>query len=178
MANDHKWIKYLSDKLVNELTAVEMVSVNGDRENCYEGCVNMNFAGIEGEGLLMKLNSIALSSGSACTSATLEPSYVLRALGLGSELAHSSLRFGINRFTTEKEVDVTIETVKRVVEELRDLSPLLGRRVYYYFSSFCTKSLNLELSCDIFFLILSSFLSKSASSVWPFTRLFSSSSEL
>jgi len=124
MANDHKWIKYLSDKLVNELTAVEMVSVNGDRQNCYEGCVNMNFAGIEGEGLLMKLNSIALSSGSACTSATLEPSYVLRALGLGSELAHSSLRFGINRFTTEQEVDVTIETVKRVVSELRDLSPL------------------------------------------------------
>lgn len=88
-----------------------MVIHNGDDVHRYPGCVNLSFAFVEGESLLMALKNIALSSGSACTSASLEPSYVLRAIGAQEDLAHSSIRFGIGRFTTEEEVDYTIEQV-------------------------------------------------------------------
>lgn len=88
------------------------------------GCVNLSFAYVEGESLLMALKDIALSSGSACTSASLEPSYVLRALGADDEMAHSSIRFGIGRFTTEEEIDFVINKVSQHVQKLRDMSPL------------------------------------------------------
>merc|ERR1740133_374846 len=101
-----------------------MVARNGHPEARYPGCVNYSFAYVEGESLLMALKNVAVSSGSACTSASLEPSYVLRALGLDDELAHSSLRFGIGRFTTESEVDRAVELTVRHVNRLREMSPL------------------------------------------------------
>ena len=97
---------------------------NGDAEHAYPGCVNLSFACVEGESLLMALKDIALSSGSACTSASLEPSYVLRALGAEEDMAHSSIRFGIGRFTSEREIDYCIEKIVSSVNKLRDLSPL------------------------------------------------------
>lgn len=103
---------------------MEHVTRNGDPERNYPGCVNLSFAYVEGESLLMALKDIALSSGSACTSASLEPSYVLRALGADDEQAHSSIRFGIGRFTTEEEVDFVINKVTQHVQKLRDMSPL------------------------------------------------------
>ena len=103
---------------------MEHTSQNGDPTRHYPGCVNVSFAYIEGESLLMALKDIALSSGSACTSASLEPSYVLRALGSSDESAHSSIRFGIGRFTTEAEIDYVLEAVKQRVTFLRELSPL------------------------------------------------------
>ena len=99
---------------------VDHVVRNGD-PNGYPGCVNLSFAYVEGESLLMALKDVALSSGSACTSASLEPSYVLRALGAAEDMAHSSLRFGIGRFTTEAEVDYVIEKIVAVVQRLRDM---------------------------------------------------------
>jgi cysteine desulfurase len=98
--------------------------VNGSMANRLPGNLNISLAFVEGESLLMALKDVAVSSGSACTSASLEPSYVLRALGLGDELAHSSIRFGLGRFNTEAEVDYVIELVVRSVERLRALSPL------------------------------------------------------
>jgi cysteine desulfurase len=98
--------------------------LNGDADQRYPGCVNISFAYVEGESLLMGLHDVALSSGSACTSASLEPSYVLRALGADDALAHSSIRFGIGRFTTEAEIDYVLKTVVSKVENLRNLSPL------------------------------------------------------
>jgi cysteine desulfurase len=95
--------------------------INGDKDKRYPGCVNLSFAYVEGESLLMACKDIALSSGSACTSASLEPSYVLRAIGADEDLAHSSIRFGIGRFTTEAEVDYTAETVIKHVKALRDM---------------------------------------------------------
>lgn len=124
MEYDHAYIKRLSDKLIAGLEKCTHTTYNGNRETGYPGCVNMSFAGIEGEGLLMHLNAIALSSGSACTSASLEPSYVLRAIGQSEDLAHSSIRFGINRFTTEEEIDFTLSKVQGVVENLREMSPI------------------------------------------------------
>lgn len=103
---------------------MEHTNQNGDPKNFYPGCVNVSFAYIEGESLLMALKDIALSSGSACTSASLEPSYVLRALGSSDESAHSSIRFGIGRFTTEEEIDYVLNAVKSRVQHLRDISPL------------------------------------------------------
>lgn len=97
---------------------------NGDAEHNYLGCLNYSFAYVEGESLLMALKNIAVSSGSACTSASLEPSYVLRALGVDDELAHSSLRFGIGRFTTEEEVDFVLDLLETHVARLREMSPL------------------------------------------------------
>jgi cysteine desulfurase len=97
---------------------------NGDLESTYAGCVNLSFEYVEGESLLMALKRIALSSGSACTSASLEPSYVLKALGSADEAAHSSIRFGIGRFTTESEIDFVVEEVVRHVDRLREMSPL------------------------------------------------------
>ena len=103
---------------------MEHTSLNGDPEKRYAGCVNVSFAYVEGESLLMALKDIALSSGSACTSASLEPSYVLRALGSSDESAHSSIRFGIGRFTTDSEIDYVLKAVKERVTFLRELSPL------------------------------------------------------
>ncbi|KAL6866080.1 cysteine desulfurase [Amphichorda felina] len=124
MKYDTKWIKHLSDRLLNGLLAMEHTSQNGDANSFYPGCVNVSFAYVEGESLLMALKDIALSSGSACTSASLEPSYVLRALGNSDESAHSSIRFGIGRFTTEMEIDYVLKAVQERVTFLRELSPL------------------------------------------------------
>lgn len=113
--------KRLIDRINNKLTHVIR---NGDETATYPGCVNLSFAFVEGESLLMALKDIALSSGSACTSASLEPSYVLRAVGADEDLAHSSIRFGIGRFTTELEVDYTADKIIKHVSRLRELSPL------------------------------------------------------
>ncbi|GMM29150.1 cysteine desulfurase [Martiniozyma asiatica (nom. inval.)] len=121
---DTEHIKNLSDKLINGLLAIEDTQLNGSLTNRYNGCVNVSFAYVEGESLLMALKDIALSSGSACTSASLEPSYVLHALGASDELAHSSIRFGIGRFTTEEEVDYVVKAITERVHFLRELSPL------------------------------------------------------
>ncbi|KAJ2957381.1 hypothetical protein NQZ79_g6890 [Umbelopsis isabellina] len=125
MEYDHARISALSKRLINGIQSqVEQVIRNGDDEHTYAGCVNLSFSYVEGESLLMALKEIALSSGSACTSASLEPSYVLRALGADDEMAHSSIRFGIGRFTTEAEVDYVIDHVVGHVTKLRDMSPL------------------------------------------------------
>lgn len=121
---DSKRIKYLSDKLLNGLLSMEHTTQNGDPNHFYPGCVNVSFAYVEGESLLMALKDIALSSGSACTSASLEPSYVLRSLGSSDESAHSSIRFGIGRYTTEREIDYVLKAVRERVSFLRELSPL------------------------------------------------------
>ncbi|AMD20025.1 HCL126Cp [Eremothecium sinecaudum] len=121
---DSAHIRYLSDKLKNGLLAVEHTTLNGSADRRYPGCINVSFAHIEGESLLMALRDVALSSGSACTSASLEPSYVLHALGKNDVLAHSSIRFGIGRFTTEDEVDYVIKAITERVQFLRELSPL------------------------------------------------------
>ncbi|XP_055353724.1 cysteine desulfurase-like [Paramacrobiotus metropolitanus] len=125
MENDTKRIGYLSKLLVDKLTAaIPNIVRNGDPVQTYPGCVNLSFACVEGESLLMGLKDVAVSSGSACTSASLEPSYVLRAIGAEEDLAHSSIRFGIGRFTTEQEVLYTVEKTVKMVEHLRELSPL------------------------------------------------------
>jgi cysteine desulfurase len=125
MDYDHEWITYLSKKLQNGIEErIPEVVRNGDPEHNYIGCLNYSFAYVEGESLLMALKNIAVSSGSACTSASLEPSYVLRALGVDDELAHSSLRFGLGRFTTEEEVDFVLELLEKHVSRLREMSPL------------------------------------------------------
>lgn len=111
----------LHKKLTDQLDYVEL---NGHPTNRLPGNLNVSFAYVEGESLLMGINDIAVSSGSACTSASLEPSYVLRAMGVGDELAHSSVRFGLGRFTTEEEIDYTAEKVISTVNRLRDMSPL------------------------------------------------------
>ena len=124
MNTDNKRIKSLKERLWNGFKDIEEVYLNGDLENSAPGFLNVSFNFIEGESLIMALKDIAVSSGSACTSASLEPSYVLRALGLKDELAHSSIRFAVGRFTTEEEVDFTIKLVRDSVEKLRELSPL------------------------------------------------------
>merc|ERR1719153_1789170 len=111
----------MKDMLTSELDSVVF---NGDPDNTYPGCLNLSFACVEGESLLMALKDVALSSGSACTSASLKPSYVLRAIGTDEELAHSSIRFGIGRFTTEEEVVYTAERAIKEVKRLREMSPL------------------------------------------------------
>jgi cysteine desulfurase IscS len=125
MASDTPRIIKLRDKLENELLKIEESYLNGHKTNRLPHVCNISFKYVEGEGLLMGINKhIALSSGSACTSASLEPSYVLKALGLGDDLAHSSLRFGLSRFTTEEEIDFTIKAVTDTVNKLREMSPL------------------------------------------------------
>ncbi len=125
MEEDTKRISKLRDKLETALLQLEESYVNGSREFRLPHVTNISFKHVEGEGLLMGFNkNIALSSGSACTSASLEPSYVLKALGLGDDLAHSSLRFGLSRFTTEEEVDYTIKAISETVLKLREMSPL------------------------------------------------------
>jgi cysteine desulfurase len=125
MEAEGKRLSKLRDKLENALLAVEESYLNGHKQNRLPHVTNISFKHVEGEGLLMGFNkNIALSSGSACTSASLEPSYVLKALGLGDDLAHSSLRFGLGRFTTEDQIDYTIEAISNTVHKLREMSPL------------------------------------------------------
>ena len=125
MEEDTKRISKLRDHLETELLKLEEAYVNGSREHRLPHVANISFKHVEGEGLLMGFNkNIALSSGSACTSASLEPSYVLKALGLGDDLAHSSLRFGLGRFTTEEQIDYTIKAISETVLKLREMSPL------------------------------------------------------
>jgi cysteine desulfurase len=125
MPEESRRLGYLRDKLKDKLLReLDEVYINGSMEHRLPHNLNMSFAYVEGESLLMGMNDVAVSSGSACTSATLEPSYVLKALGAGDDLAHSSIRFGIGRFNTEEEIDYTAEKVVQVVRKLRDLSPL------------------------------------------------------
>jgi cysteine desulfurase len=124
MATENDRIRMLRDRLYNGLKDMEEVYVNGDMEHRIAGNLNISFNFVEGESLIMALRDLAVSSGSACTSASLEPSYVLRALGRNDELAHSSIRFTIGRFTTVEEIDYTVDLVSAAVEKLRDLSPL------------------------------------------------------
>jgi cysteine desulfurase len=124
MATENERIRMLRDRLYDGLKDMEEVYVNGDLEHRIAGNLNISFNFVEGESLIMALRDLAVSSGSACTSASLEPSYVLRALGRNDELAHSSIRFTIGRFTTLEEIDYTIELVRGAVEKLRELSPL------------------------------------------------------
>jgi cysteine desulfurase len=125
MQQDAERIGKLRDKLENALLQLEEAYVNGSREHRLPHVTNISFKYVEGEGLMMGFNkNIALSSGSACTSASLEPSYVLKALGLGDDLAHSSLRFGLGRYTTEEQIDYTIDAVSKTVTKLREMSPL------------------------------------------------------
>ena len=125
MAGDTERISKLRDKLENALKVIDETYVNGNPAHRLPHVSNISFKYVEGEGLLMGFNKdIALSSGSACTSASLEPSYVLKALGLGDDLAHSSLRFGLGRYTTEEQIDFTIKAVTDTVLKLREMSPL------------------------------------------------------
>ena len=125
MASDTERISKLRDKLENALKVIDETYVNGNPAHRLPHVSNISFKYVEGEGLMMGFNKdIALSSGSACTSASLEPSYVLKALGLGDDLAHSSLRFGLGRYTTEEQIDFTINAVTDTVLKLREMSPL------------------------------------------------------
>jgi cysteine desulfurase len=124
MDSENERIRALRDRLLEGLKDIEEVYINGDIDKRVPHNLNMSFNFVEGESLIMALKDIAISSGSACTSASLEPSYVLRALGRDDELAHSSLRFSIGRFTTEQDVDHAIQVIRSAVSKLRDLSPL------------------------------------------------------
>jgi cysteine desulfurase len=125
MDNDHQYIQHLSTKLYTYLnTHLEQIFLNGSVTNRYPGNLNISFSCVEGEALIMALKDIAVSSGSACTSASLEPSYVLRALGVQEDLAHTSLRFGIGKFTTEEEISVASKLIVEKVNMLREMSPL------------------------------------------------------
>ncbi len=124
MDQDAKRLSALRDKLENALTQLEESYVNGNKDHRLPHTANISFKYVEGEGLMMAMKDLAVSSGSACTSASLEPSYVLKSLGLSDDLAHSSIRFGLGRFTTEEEVDRAIEVTRNAVTHLRELSPL------------------------------------------------------
>ncbi len=124
MATDNERIRALRERLWQGLSSMEAVVLNGDLEQRIPGNLNVSFNYVEGESLIMAIKDIAVSSGSACTSASLEPSYVLRALGRSDELAHSSIRFTLGRFTTEQEIDYAVKLVKAKVAKLRELSPL------------------------------------------------------
>jgi len=124
MAQDLVHVTAMRDRLWAGLNSMEQVFINGDADKRYPGNLNVSFNFVEGESLIMALKDLAVSSGSACTSASLEPSYVLRALGLNDEMAHSSIRFSFGRFTTEEEIDYAIELIKKSIGHLRDMSPL------------------------------------------------------
>ena len=124
MAAENERVLSLRNRLWDGLKDMEEAYLNGDLEQRVAGNLNVSFNFVEGESLIMALKNIAVSSGSACTSASLEPSYVLRAIGRPDELAHSSIRFTIGRFTTQEEVDYTIELVRHQVGKLREMSPL------------------------------------------------------
>jgi cysteine desulfurase len=121
---ENQRIKALQQRMINGLKGVEQVFINGSLEHRVPHNLNMSFNYVEGESLIMGIKGLAVSSGSACTSASLEPSYVLRALGRSDELAHSSLRMTFGRWTTEAEIDFAVDTIKHNVAKLRDLSPL------------------------------------------------------
>jgi cysteine desulfurase len=124
MAAENERIRAMRDRLLAGMSQMEEVFVNGHLEKRVPHNLNLSFNFVEGESLIMAVKDIAVSSGSACTSASLEPSYVLRALGRSDELAHSSIRFTLGRFTTQEEVDFTVDHLKSKVAKLRDLSPL------------------------------------------------------
>jgi cysteine desulfurase len=124
MGAETERIRSLRDKLWKGLQDIEEVHLNGDFERRIAGNLNVSFNFVEGESLIMAIKDLAVSSGSACTSASLEPSYVLKALGRNDELAHSSIRFTIGRFTTEEEIDYTIKLLHEKIGKLRDMSPL------------------------------------------------------
>jgi len=129
MATENERVRALRDRLVKNLSDLPETRINGDIEQRVPHNLNMSFEFVEGESLLMGMKGVAVSSGSACTSASLEPSYVLRALGLSDEVAHSSIRFSIGRFTTEAEIDAAAERVRETVVRLRSLSPLWDMHV-------------------------------------------------
>jgi cysteine desulfurase len=124
MANENERVRMLRDRLLKGLQTIEETYVNGDMEHRVPHNLNISFNFVEGESLIMAIKDLAVSSGSACTSASLEPSYVLRALGRSDELAHSSIRFSIGRFTTEEDVDYAIKLLQGKIDKLRELSPL------------------------------------------------------
>jgi cysteine desulfurase len=124
MAVENERIRVVRDRLYRGITSMEEVYINGDMEHRVPHNLNASFNYVEGESLIMAVKDLAVSSGSACTSASLEPSYVLRALGRSDELAHSSIRFSVGRFTTEEEVDFAVELLRDKVSRLRDMSPL------------------------------------------------------
>ena len=124
MSEESTRLSGMRDRLERELLTLEESYLNGNKEHRLPHTTNISFKYVEGEGLMMGVKDVAVSSGSACTSASLEPSYVLKSLGLDDELAHSSLRFGLGRFTTEDEIDYTINLVKEAVTKLREMSPL------------------------------------------------------
>ncbi len=124
MQKDYDHIKKLSDKFRSAMGKIPEIYLNGDKEKRIPGNLNFSFAGIEGESMIMAIKDLAVSSGSACTSESLEPSYVLYGIGVGDDLAHTSIRFGIGRFTTEEEIDYAIKLITQKVEKLRELSPL------------------------------------------------------
>jgi cysteine desulfurase len=124
MAEETTRLISLRQRFWDGIKDIEEVHINGDPDARLPGALNVSIAFVEGESLIMSLKDLAVSSGSACTSASLEPSYVLRALGLNDELAHSSLRFSMGRFTTEQEVDTAVAQLRTAVEKLRELSPL------------------------------------------------------
>ncbi len=124
MKSDTLRIQKLTDKMYNSIMELDEVYLNGHKEKRVAGNLNISFAFIEGESMVMSISDLAVSSGSACTSSSLEPSYVIKALGVSEELAHTSIRFGIGRFTTEDEIDYAIALIKSKVSNLRELSPL------------------------------------------------------
>ena len=124
MAQENEKIRALRDRLLSGLSEMEATYVNGDMIHRIPHNLNISFAYVEGESMIMAIKDLAVSSGSACTSASLEPSYVLRALGRNDELAHSSIRFSIGRFTTNEEIDYAVALLKAKVGKLRELSPL------------------------------------------------------
>jgi len=125
MEQDTKYVNYLFDKFLDAINSqISEVYLNGDKDQRYKGNLNLSFAGVEGESIILAIKDLAVSSGSACTSASLEPSYVLRSMGVDEELAHTSIRFGIGRFTTEQEIDYAVKLICSKINKLRDLSPL------------------------------------------------------
>ena len=124
MGKDNEHVRLLANKFMQEVGSLPDIYLNGDSEQRYWGNINLSFAYIEGESMIMAIKDLAVSSGSACTSASLEPSYVLRALGVNEEMAHTSIRFGIGRFTTDEEIDYAINLVKNSINRLREMSPL------------------------------------------------------
>ncbi|ABV75065.1 cysteine desulfurase [Rickettsia akari str. Hartford] len=125
MEKDTKHVNYLFDRFLNNIhSRISEVYLNGAKDPRYKGNLNLSFAGVEGESIILAIKDLAVSSGSACTSASLEPSYVLRSMGIGEELAHTSIRFGIGRFTTEQEIDYAVNLICSKIDKLRKLSPL------------------------------------------------------
>ena len=125
MGKDAEKNRRYFERFMSELKGeIADVFLNGCAEHRYPGNINLSFAYVEGESMMMAIKDLAVSSGSACTSASLEPSYVLKALGVGDDLAHTSIRFGFGRFTTDEEIDYAIDLVKKSVQKLRDMSPL------------------------------------------------------